>query len=180
LSNTSDLATRSDVLIEGGRFVTLATTDPNGAWASTVAYVPLRDPLRLLWYSLRETRHSRNIENHPIVSGSIWMTGLPVGVGLDGAQFTGTARTVQPGELDAMHAWYYERSFPEESTRREWMLPAAEFHGDGARRFYLLEVREWWLLDVEQWLIDKRDQRIVVPPGMIGARPAESANLPGR
>ena len=158
----AELTERSDFLIENARFMTLATHGPDGVWASTVNYVPLRDPLGLLWYSLRRARHSRNIEADPRISGSIHLTGLP-GFGLDGAQFTAVAKPVGPDELDTLSAWYYERNFPDEEVRSEWRLPLDEFRGDGPRRFYRLEVREWWLLDIDQWLVDKNDQRIAVP-----------------
>ncbi|MFJ3192648.1 pyridoxamine 5'-phosphate oxidase family protein [Streptomyces griseoviridis] len=157
-----ELTARSDALLENARFTTLATQGPGGPWASTVNYVPLREPLRLLWYSLRRAQHSRNIEDDPQVSGSIYLTGLP-GLGLDGAQFTATARAVEPDELDGLSDWYYERNFPDEQVRREWRLPLDEFRGEGHRRFYLLEIRQWWLLDIDQWLVDKNDQRVAVP-----------------
>lgn len=165
-----ELTERSDHLIENARFMTLATEGPEGPWASTVNYVPLREPLRLLWYSLRRARHSRNIESRPGLSGSAYLTGLP-GFGLDGAQFTGTAHAVEdPRELDAMSEWYYERNFPDEEVRRQWRLPPQEFRGDGPRRFYCLEVRQWWLLDIDQWLVDMNDQRIGVPLDAITGR----------
>ncbi|MFJ9553927.1 pyridoxamine 5'-phosphate oxidase family protein [Nocardiopsis sp. NPDC101807] len=162
MSDSQKLAERSNFLIENGRFMTLATQDPEGAWASTVNYVPLREPLRLLWYSLRRARHSQNIHARPMVSGSIFMTGLP-GFGLDGAQFTGTASPVTGEDLEEVAEFYYQRNFPDEQTRQEWRLPLTEFEGEGDRRFYFVEIRSWWLLDIDQWLVDMNDQRIAVP-----------------
>ncbi|MFJ1916803.1 pyridoxamine 5'-phosphate oxidase family protein [Streptomyces sp. NPDC088147] len=172
------LAERSGFLIENGRFTTLATHGPDGAWASTVNYVPLRNPLRLLWYSLRRARHSRNIDADPRISGSIYLTELP-GFGLDGAQFTGTARPVGADELEELSAWYYERNFPDEEVRRQWRLPLDEFRGEGPRRFYLLEVHRWWLLDIDQWLVDKNDQRIAVPLDAVRGRAVDGAGSAG-
>ncbi|MGW2401416.1 pyridoxamine 5'-phosphate oxidase family protein [Kitasatospora sp. NPDC001664] len=164
MTTRQQLRERSDFLIEHARFTTLATTGPDGtAWASTVNYVPLRDPLRLLWYSLRRARHSRNIEARPQVAGSLFLTGLESALTLDGAQFTGTAEAVGPDRLEELSTWYYERNFPDPESRALFDLPLAEFTGDGPRRFYLLTVRQWWLLDTEQWLVDKNDQRIEVP-----------------
>lgn len=156
------LIDRSNFLIENGRFVTLATQSPDGAWASTVNYVPLREPLRLLWYSLREARHSQNIHAHPMVSGSIFVTGLP-GLGLDGAQFTGRASPVTGDNLEHISEFYYQRNFPDDETRQNWRLPLSEFHGEGHRRFYVVEIDSWWLLDVDQWVVDMNDQRVAVP-----------------
>ncbi|MFE3826877.1 pyridoxamine 5'-phosphate oxidase family protein [Streptomyces sp. NPDC059092] len=170
-----ELIRRSDFLIENARFTTLATHGPDGPWASTVNYVPLRGPLQLLWYSLRRARHSRNIEADPRVSGSIYLTGLP-GLGLDGAQFTATARPVEPEELDALSSWYYERNFPDEEVRRQWRLPLEEFRDEGHRRFYLLEIQRWWLLDIDQWLVDKNDQRVPVPLDAITGLPTPATD----
>lgn len=142
--------------------MTLASVDPHGAWASTVNYVPLREPLRLLWYSLRSARHSRNLESHSFVSGSIYLTGLP-GLGLDGAQFEATARCVATTEIDEMAAWYYQRNFTDHDERERWRLPLDQFHGSGPRRFYVATIRAWWLLDIDRWLRDMHDQRISVP-----------------
>lgn len=169
----AQLVDRSDFLIENARFMTLATRGADGrAWASTVNYVPLREPLRLLWYSLRRAQHSRNIETDPAVSASIFMTGL-AGLGLDGAQFTGEAHPVGPDELERLSTFYYERNFPDEEVRREWLLPLDEFRGSGPRRFYVVEVDAWWLLDIDQWLVDMNDQRIAVDLDAISATPAE-------
>ncbi|MER7759682.1 pyridoxamine 5'-phosphate oxidase family protein [Streptomyces sp. NPDC097619] len=174
------LVERSEFLVENARFVTLATEGADGPWASTVNYVPLRDPLRLLWYSLRQARHSRNIEARAAVSGSLFLTGLDSPLTLDGAQFTATAQAVGPGELEELSRWYYERNFPDEAVRARWRLPLEEFRGDGPRRFYLLTVREWWLLDTDGWLRDMNDRRIGVPLPALAHRPAARSGPEGR
>ncbi|MEU2718769.1 pyridoxamine 5'-phosphate oxidase family protein [Streptomyces sp. NPDC007205] len=162
------LVERSQHLLDNARFMTLATSDGASPWASTVNFVALRAPLRLLFYSLRSARHSRHVERHPVVSGSIYMTGLP-GFGLDGAQFTGFCQTVDRDSLTEYHRLYYELNFPDDAIRREWLLPKEEFHGNGPRRFYVVEVRQWWLLDIDRWLQDKHDQRIAVPVRALAA-----------
>ncbi|TDD29610.1 hypothetical protein E1287_30720 [Actinomadura sp. KC06] len=131
--------------------MTLATSDPCGAWAATVNYVPLREPLRLLWYSLRRVRHSRNIESGSRVSGSVFLTGLPVA------------------------AVYYDRNFPDEGVRRQWRLPLDEFQGASPRRFYMIIIDASWLIDIDQWLIEKNDQRVAVHPPALSAEPVEGA-----
>jgi uncharacterized protein YhbP (UPF0306 family) len=155
---------RSNVLIERGRFITLATCGPDGAWASTVNFVPLRDPLRLLWYSQRHVQHSRNIADTPEIAASIFLTqDVTTEVGLDGAQLTGTVRTIEDeDELAERAEWYYTRNFPDEQVRDQWRLPLTQFRGEGHRRFYELTVTEWWLLDIAHWLDTKNDQRIPV------------------
>lgn len=158
----ASLTERSCRLFTQGRFMTLATAHDGTPWASTVNFVALGAPLRLLYYSLTRARHSRNIELSAQVAGSVFMTGLP-GFGLDGLQFTGECRAVDEPELEETHQLYYELNFPDPVTRTEWTLPVSEFRDDGPRRFYLVTVRELWLLDIDRWLADKHDQRVAVP-----------------
>ncbi|MFE4512755.1 pyridoxamine 5'-phosphate oxidase family protein [Kitasatospora sp. NPDC056783] len=165
MTGSDELLRRSGHLLAHARFMTLATTDGSEPWASTVNFVPLRapgTPLRLLYYSLRTALHSRNIDRHPRVAGSLYLTGLP-GLGLDGAQFTGTCRATDDQGVAEHHRLYYELNFPDPAVRSEWLLPASDFRGPGPRRFYTVEVDRWWLLDIDRWLVDKHDQRVEVP-----------------
>ncbi|HVJ63575.1 MAG TPA: pyridoxamine 5'-phosphate oxidase family protein [Tahibacter sp.] len=160
------LIERSRLLLDTARFVTLSTIDAAGEpWASTVNYVARPAPLRLVWYSMREARHSVNIAAHPGVAASIFRTDLGEAspLGLDGAQLTGLCRAVPADELPDVSAHWYERNFPDPAVRADWMLPLTEFMGDGPRRFYELRVTGWWLFDFDRWQTDKVDSRIAVP-----------------
>jgi hypothetical protein len=157
----SDPIGRSKALLDGARYLTLATVGADGPWASTVNFVALRGPLRLVWYSLRSALHSRNIAAHSEISASIFMTGLP-GFSLDGAQLTGVCDTVE-NVSEEFHRRFYELVAPDEAVRAQLALPREEFIRDGPRRFYQLEVRRWWLLDIDRWLADKHDTRFEVP-----------------
>ncbi|WHM40938.1 pyridoxamine 5'-phosphate oxidase family protein [Streptomyces sp. BPTC-684] len=178
MTDSAELAERSHFLLANARFMTLATSDGTSPWASTVNFVALYRPLRLLYYSLHTAQHSRNVERHPVIAGSIYMTGL-AGFGLDGAQFTGRCRVVGPGSLTEYHRAYYELNFPDDDTRSAWLLPEQEFHGAGPRRFYVVEVLHWWLLDIERWLVDKHDQRIAIPIETLAPHPGEPDRSPG-
>ncbi|AKT42052.1 pyridoxamine 5'-phosphate oxidase family protein [Chondromyces crocatus] len=161
------LLQRAAVLLKTTGYVTLSTVSDEGEpWASTVAYTPRVEGVpRLIWYSMRGARHSRNIEAHPAICGSIFRTDLGASspLGLDGLQLRGSARAVPAQELPPIRDYFYETLFPDEGVRRQWMLPESEFTGDGPRRFYELTIKEWWLLDVDRWLVDKVDQRIALP-----------------
>ncbi|NUS74211.1 MAG: pyridoxamine 5'-phosphate oxidase family protein [Corynebacteriales bacterium] len=162
------LGKRSRFLLENARFVTLATSGPAGIWASTVNYVVLPNPLRLLWYSLKTARHSLNIAAQPYISGSLFLTGLtgsnaPSGIPIDGAQLTGTCHEVSGPEATEHHREYYERNFPDPAIREQWLLPLSDFRDEGPRRFYSLRVNDWWLYDADRWLVDKHDTRVEVP-----------------
>ncbi|CCH31836.1 pyridoxamine 5'-phosphate oxidase family protein [Actinosynnema sp. NPDC047251] len=161
MTGHDDAAARSTALLDGARYLTLATTGDDGPWASTVNFVALRGPLRLVWYSSRSARHSRNIAAHPVVAASMFMTGLP-GFGLDGAQLVGRCTALED-VTERFRRRFYELDFPDEEVRDSVALPLAEFTGDGHRRFYVLEVRQWWLLDVARWLADKEDTRFELP-----------------
>ncbi|MFF8316485.1 hypothetical protein ACF06V_04865 [Streptomyces bobili] len=70
---------------------------------------------------------------------------------------------VGPDALTEHHRPYYELNFPDETTRREWLLPLSDFHGEGPRRFYVVQPSHWWLLDIDRRLHDRHDQGITVP-----------------
>ncbi len=158
---------RVELLLQTARFVTLATADTVGVpWASTVNYVLLQNQdIRLIWYSMRDAQHSRNIEGRPLISGSIFRMDLSPEqspVGLDGIQFTGQCGAISDERAADIHAKYYLLNFPEEATRKQWMIPLEQFIGTGPRRFYELVIGKLWLLDLERWLLDREDRRFEV------------------
>lgn len=68
---------RSLYLLQSARFFTLASRSLDGrVWASTVNYVPAFTPLRVIWCSMRLSRHSENIRQYSQVSGSVFRTDL--------------------------------------------------------------------------------------------------------
>lgn len=159
MTDPAELTKRGLFLLDNAQFATLATRGGDLPWASTVSYVHLTDPPRLLWYSAGAARHSRNLTIEPRVSASFFMTGLP-GAGLDGAQVIGTCREAPPETVDQIHRAFYELKFPDEDVRAEWILPVEQFTGDGPRRFYLLHIERFWLFDIDRWLVDKHDGRV--------------------
>lgn len=160
------LTQRSLYLLNSARFFTLASQHSDCTpWASTVNYVPLFDPLRLVWYSMRTARHSENIRLRAEVSGSLFRYDMQETspLGLDGAQFTGSAREISQCECKGIYQDYYRINFPDVLERARWQLPIHEFYGDGPRRFYELLIKDWWLLDIDGWLQTKEDKRVPVP-----------------
>ncbi|WP_413733383.1 pyridoxamine 5'-phosphate oxidase family protein [Sodalis sp. RH21] len=161
-----DNASRSEYLLDNARFFNLATSSAVGEpWIATLNYVVKRSPLRLFWYSMAQSLHSQNIRRRAAVSGAIYLTAIPDSPlpGLDGAQFTGTAREIERNECADVHDYYYLHNFPDSRIRAQWMLPLSEFAGAGKRRFYELRLEQWWLLDLEGWRQNKEDCRIPVP-----------------
>lgn len=168
MAELPDSAERAARLLHGARFMTLATCEADGApWASTVNYVVSPgEGVVLVWYSMREARHSRNLAREGRVAATIFRTDLAPAqspLGLDGLQLTGRAAAVDGDALERTHAQYYLSNFPDEAVRREWQLPLSQFCGEGPRRFYRLTVEAWWLLDIARWQRDKVDARLALP-----------------
>ncbi|CNH32469.1 Pyridoxamine 5'-phosphate oxidase [Yersinia kristensenii] len=156
---------RSLYLLQSARFFTLASRSLDGrVWASTVNYVPVFTPLRVIWCSMRLSRHSENIRQYSQVSGSVFRTDLQDAPppGLDGAQFIGISREIPTDESAEFYDYFSHYNFPDEAIRAEWMPPLSEFTGNGLRRFYELTISEWWLLDIDQWQVTREDRRIAV------------------
>ncbi|MGV2933201.1 pyridoxamine 5'-phosphate oxidase family protein [Vreelandella venusta] len=165
-TTTTTLHTRANRLLDTASFITLATCNDTGTpWASTVNYVVLRSPLRLIWYSMTQAQHSINIDRQPMLSGSIFRTDLgelSPPAGLDGLQLLGDGRAVPDEEAAAIHTLYYRLNFPDPELRKSWELPLTDFLTGGRRRFYEMRPHSLWLLDLDQWREDKVDQRIAV------------------
>lgn len=160
------LAERCDRLLNTTRFITLATVSAQGApWASTVNYVYREETGTLIWYSMSDAVHSRNIEHEPHITASLFRTDLGESsppVGLDGLQISGIAHFVPDNEVSLIHEYYYRKNFPDEQVRARWALLLSDFHRAGQRSFYEFEPKQLWLLDLERWEIDKKDKRVEV------------------
>lgn len=160
------LRERTSRLLDTAAFITLATCNDAGVpWASTVNYVVLRSPLRIIWYSMIRAQHSINIKRQPLLSGSIFRTDLGEAsppAGLDGLQLLGDGRALSNEEVKDIHALYYQLNFPDPEVRKSWELPLEDFLEGGMRRFYELRPHSLWLLDLDQWREDKVDQRVEV------------------
>jgi hypothetical protein len=159
----ADPAERVRRLLDSGRHLILATTDGTTAWTTTVDFVPLHDPLRLLWHSPRASRHSRDIESHPEISGVIHLPGPP-NAGVDTGQLTGTARAVGAEEVAHCHEIYHRPGLPGADARRT--VPIEEFRDSGPRRFHVLHVSRLWLLGAGHRSWDEHE-RIEIDPGAL-------------
>ncbi|AZE47014.1 hypothetical protein C4K04_1322 [Pseudomonas chlororaphis] len=172
MSELASLSQRSRTLLSTARFMTLATASTRGSpWASTINYVCLREPLKLIWYSSRDAVHSRNIADRAGISATVFRSDLGEisPIGLDGGQLVGECRAIVGAEVEEIHQHYYEQNFPDVLARQQWMLPIDQFQGEGVRRFYELSIERWWLFDIERWLQDKQDSRVEVPLSELSA-----------
>lgn len=80
-----------------GYLMSLGTLVEHNPWASDVIYIHDED-LNIYWMSDTETRHSKAIETHPQVAGTITVSGQ----GQDnlGLQFSGIAQKIDGARYD--------------------------------------------------------------------------------
>ncbi|MBE8516147.1 pyridoxamine 5'-phosphate oxidase family protein [Amycolatopsis sp. H6(2020)] len=160
---TEALAARTTRLLDRARYLTLATVSPDGSpWAAVLQYAWLPSPLRFVFGSATESRHSRNIAANPTVSGSLFTADTADFTAVDGAQFTGRCAEIGLDALDDYHGPFYEHVFPDTQQRTEWSLPPSSLLGAAPHRLYLIEVDRWWLVDTSTWAEDRIDRRVEV------------------
>ena len=131
-------------IIDGGRYMTLATADAAGVpWASPVWYAP-RGYSELFWISYPDARHSRNLAERPQLSIVIFDSTVEPGHG-QAVYMTGEAAQTTDG-LEVFSA----RS--EAQGLGEWKDLS------GPLRLYRAVVTQHWMLGEE------RDERVPVSP----------------
>ncbi|MDX7998681.1 pyridoxamine 5'-phosphate oxidase family protein [Xenorhabdus sp. Reich] len=154
-------------LLSNIRFFNLSTHDPDAdsAWSSTLFYIPQYHPLKLIWYSKQNTRHSRELYINPRVSGTIYSSQVMPDSSLDlaGSQFMGYARQVPDEQLQETYDHFFLKTFPDENIRKKKARPISDYQGHAERRFYELEIQVWWVYDSDAWTLHKDDDRVQVP-----------------
>lgn len=165
----SDLPERTRRVLAEAKFLTMATVSADGQpWTAVLQYAWLPGPLRFLFGSATESRHSRDIAAHPGVSGALFVAGEGELTEVDGAQFTGTCRELTADEVAAHHAVFYDALLPDEASRAEYTLPVEALLAPADHRIYQITVDRWWLIDTSRWLEDRIDRRIEMPLSELG------------
>ncbi|MFC4856963.1 pyridoxamine 5'-phosphate oxidase family protein [Actinophytocola glycyrrhizae] len=160
---TVSLATRTRRLLDEARYLSLATVSTNEQpWSAVLQYAWLADPLRFLFGSAVQSRHSNDIATRPLVSGSLFVAGGEL-MAVDGAQFTGVCRELTTAEVQRYHGTFYDAVLPDARDRAEWTLPPSALVAPAPHRLYLVEVEQWWLVDTRTWAEDRIDRRVEVP-----------------
>ncbi|HEY0451328.1 pyridoxamine 5'-phosphate oxidase family protein [Actinophytocola sp.] len=156
------LVGRSRRLLDEARYLTMATVSTGGQpWAAVLQYAWLAGPLRFLFGSAIQSRHSRDIATRPRISGSLFVAGDAL-MAVDGAQFSGTCRELSTEEVARYHATFYDAVLPDARDRAEWTLPPSALLPPAEHRLYLIEVDQWWLVDTRTWAEDRIDRRVQV------------------
>jgi len=147
------------ILLEN-RYLTMATCSEGAAWATPLNYVLGPGPY-LHFYSTPTARHSRDVEQTPRVACAVFDS-TAQGDDVDGMQFIATCTVLAPSEVATVSEFYFENNFQDPEVRDWWYRPPSAFFGDGAWRFYRLEVDEMYLIDLESFEDTKVDGRIRV------------------
>jgi uncharacterized protein YhbP (UPF0306 family) len=154
---------RTRRLLDEAKYLSLATVSTDELpWSSVLQYAWLPDPLRFLFGSAIQSRHSTDVTTRPLVSGSLFVAGGEL-LAVDGAQFSGTCRELSAAEVEAYHTTFYDAVLPDARDRAEWTLPVEALVEPAPHRLYLIEVEQWWLVDTRTWAEDRIDRRVEVP-----------------
>jgi len=158
-----NLAERTRRLLNEAKYLSLATvsTDEH-PWSAVLQYAWLAAPLRFLFGSAVQSRHSTDIATRPLVSGSLYVAGNEL-LSVDGAQFSGVCRELTTAEVELYHATFYDAVLPDAQDRAEWTLPVSALVAPAPHRLYLIEVEQWWLVDTRTWAEDRIDRRVKMP-----------------
>jgi nitroimidazol reductase NimA-like FMN-containing flavoprotein (pyridoxamine 5'-phosphate oxidase superfamily) len=140
MTDEPDLAATARAVIDGNRFMTLATADGSGGpWASPVWYAP-RDYREFLWVSDPEAKHSLNLVERPRVGIVIFdshETGTFRSVYMSGLAEELTGTELEQG-IEAFSARSVEQGFG------VWTLP--DVQSPARRRLYRATASEHWVL----------------------------------
>lgn len=173
-SGDTGLAGRTRRILDEARYLTLSTVSDDGQpWSAVLQYAWVAEPLRLLFGSAVQSRHSRDIAARPLVSGALFVAGDDL-LAVDGAQFTGRCSALSAGDLDRYHATFYDAVLPDPESRAKWTLPPSALLAPADHRLYLVEVERWWLVDTRTWEQDRIDRRVELPlePGQPRSNPS--------
>jgi uncharacterized protein YhbP (UPF0306 family) len=157
------VARRTRRLLDEAKFLSLATVSTEEQpWSAVLQYAWLPRPLRFLFGSAVQSRHSTDVATRPRVAGLLFVTGGDL-LSVDGAQFAGTCRELSPDEVVEHHAAFYDAVLPDAAERAEYTLPVSMLVPPAPHRLYVVEVEQWWLVDTSTWVEDRIDRRAEVP-----------------
>jgi uncharacterized protein YhbP (UPF0306 family) len=129
-------------IIDTGRYLTLATADPDGRpWATPVWYAPA-SPRELLWVSRPQARHSRNLGARREVAAAIFDSHVAIGDG-QAVYLSGTAEQLAGADAAAAVQAFSRRS--QAQGARAWS--AADVAEPAELRLYRLRADDAWVLE---------------------------------
>jgi uncharacterized protein YhbP (UPF0306 family) len=160
---SEDVVGRTRRLLDEAKYLALATVSTEEQpWSAVLQYAWLARPLRFVFGSAVQSRHSTDITTRPRVAGSLFTAGGEL-LTVDGAQFAGLCRELSPDEVAEHHAAFYDAVLPDAAERAEYTLPVSMLVPPAPHRLYVVEVEQWWLVDTSTWVEDRIDRRAEVP-----------------
>jgi uncharacterized protein YhbP (UPF0306 family) len=170
------LVDRTRRILAEATYLSLSTVSADDLpWTAVLQYAWLLNPLRFLFGSATQARHSEHIALRPNVSGSLYVAGEGALTDVDGAQFTGMCRELTAAEVAAHHGTFYDAVLPDEAMRAEYTLPVEALLPPADHRIYLVTVDRWWLMDTSTWIEDRIDRRVEMPLTALTTRPTPTA-----
>jgi hypothetical protein len=158
------LTDRTSRILDEAKYLSLSTVSDDGSpWSAVLQYAWLSSPLRFLFGSATQSRHSLHVAARPSVSGSLFVTGDGALTSVDGAQFTGVCQELPVHLVREHHAVFYDALLPDEESRAEYTLPVEALLPPADHRIYQITVDRLWLIDTSTWLEDRIDRRVSVP-----------------
>jgi hypothetical protein len=147
---TEDVEALARAIVDGGRYMTIATADAGGVpWVSPVWYAPAGYS-EFFWVSDPEARHSRNIAVRREVSVVIFDSGATIGTGR-GVYVAAVAEEVGGSELDRGIEVFSRRSV--EQGAAAWTLE--DVRPPARLRLYRASA-------LETYIGDRNDRRVRV------------------
>lgn len=151
---------RAARIVANNRFLTLACADNEGPWAAPINYV-IGPGQRLIFYSARESRHSKAIEHDAAIAGAIFDSRASSD-DVDGLQFAGRCEIASGATLELAHERYFETNFDSAEDRDWWFRPVEAFSSGGVSAFFQIDLSDVWVIDFESVETNRIDRRLDV------------------
>ncbi len=136
-------------IIDANKFLTLATTDGNSPWASTLFFA-VDDRLDLFYTSYNDSVHVKNITRNPEVALVIFDSHAIPGKTTQGVQIKGRCMRVAGEELEKAIETVYLKRFPDPVERLKHDLTAEFFSKPDNERvahIYKITPEKFYILD---------------------------------
>lgn len=154
MTTQNELCDRIRNIIRDNRYLTLGTCFNGEVWVAPLAYYVEPD-YSFVYYSSKDSKHSKHIEKNNVVSCSIYNSSLPSD-DVDGMQFVGEVSQVPSNELIEVVPKYFLQSFPLEKIRAAWQQPISNFKGLAVKRFYRIKPTKIYTIDLDTTEVDRR------------------------
>jgi pyridoxamine 5'-phosphate oxidase-like protein len=139
MSSEPELEEMAKRVIDGNRYMTIATVDDQGRpWVTPVYFSP-EGYMHLYWISSPDAQHSRNVDARPEVSIVVFDSQVPIG-GAEAVYMRARAQEMSEPTLEQCAAAFRPRFEGVRTFAPDELRPPAKL------RLYLATVAEHWVL----------------------------------